>query len=202
LPAKLKELFENIAFDDASAEGVVLSVVHKNEEDSLLLQTEFTQRVPFSLLFAAADSIRGELGCRWVSIYPKYPKDSFDSDAVLDITTFLRREGYNVNGYFDDAVASINGQHADIELKSNGASLLLEAGIDTQIKKFAKGFYGVDITVAFTGKTEFDMQEYSDKVAQEDAALPIPTPAPPPPADGGGERRSYGGGAPAGEKKR
>ena len=202
MPAKLKELFENIAFDEASAEGVVLSVVHKKAEDSLLLQTEFAQRVPFSLLFAAADSIRSELNCRWVSIYPKYPKESFDSAAVLDITTFLRREGYNVNGYFDDACAEINGQHVDIELKSNGASLLLEEGIDTQIKKFAKGFYGVDITVAFTGKTEFDMQEYADKVAQEDAALPIPIPAPPPPSDGGGERRSYGGGAPAGEKKR
>ena len=201
MPATLKELFENITFDEQTAEGVVLSVMHKKEESSLLLQTEFSRRVAFSLLFAAADSIKNELGCRWVSIYPKYPKEAFDADAVLDITTFLRREGYNVNGYFEDATAVLDGQHARIELKGNGAGLLLEQGIDTQIKKFAKGFYGADITVEFTGKTEFDMQEYADKVAQEDAALPIPTPPPPPPSDGG-EHKSYGAGAPAGEKKR
>ena len=158
MPATLKELFENITFDKQTAEGVVLSVMHKKEESSLLLQTEFSRRVAFSLLFAAADSIKNELGCRWVSIYPKYPKEAFDADAVLDITTFLRREGYNVNGYFEDATAVLDGQHARIELKGNGAGLLLEQGIDTQIKKFAKGFYGADITVEFTGKTEFDMQ--------------------------------------------
>lgn len=201
MPAKLQELFEGLGLDPQCGEGTVLSVVHKKEDNSLLLQTEYEQRIPFALLFKAADMIRDELECRKVSIYPKYRKELFDADAVLDITSFLRREGYNVNGYFDDASASVDGGHVCIELKTNGAKLLLDSGIDSQIKKFAKGFYGVEITVELTGGTEFDMEEYSRRSEEADAALPVPNFAPPPPPDNNKDQKQFRGKKPEGEKR-
>ncbi len=192
MPAKLKELFEELEFDDVCAEGVVLSVVRREKDDSLLLQTEFEERVPFSLLFGAADSIRNTLECKSVSIYPKYRPELFDSDALLDVANFLRREGYPVNGYFEGATAEISDGSAKIEIKQNGASLMLKDGIDKQIKKFVKGFYGLDINVEFTGHTEFNTEEYSRKVEEADAALPVPPPPPPPPPETASESgKSY-----------
>ncbi|MBP5604104.1 MAG: hypothetical protein J6X60_00975, partial [Ruminiclostridium sp.] len=149
MPAQLKELFENIEFGGNVGEGTVLAIVDREKEGSVLLQTQFPERVPFSELFDAADRISAELGIKKASIYPKYDPSLFDADAALDITSFLRREGYNVNGYFDDAEVSLDGNHVSILLRQNGASLLLGAGIDNEIRKFAKGFYGVDITVTF-----------------------------------------------------
>ena len=209
MPAKLKDLFDNLTFDSAAAEGEVLSVLHKEKENSILLQIGYEARVPFNVLFDAADSIRAELECKQVSIYPKYNPGLFDADAVLDIASFLRREGFNVNGYFDDAVASVNGSEVTVEIRQNGAALLLESGIERQIKKFSKGFYAVDVNVTLTGHTQFDIDEYTAKSEAADAALPIPIIPPPPAADGGTKQSgggfvgggSFGGGTGSGEKR-
>ncbi|MBO6303110.1 MAG: PolC-type DNA polymerase III [Ruminiclostridium sp.] len=195
MPATLKELFEKIEFGEACEKGVVLSVVRREEEDSLLLQTEFEERVPFSLLFEAADKIRDELECKKVSIYPKYSPGLFDKDALLDVGSFLRREGYPVNGYFDGAHAEISDGTARIEIMQNGASILLRDGIDKQMKKFIKGFYNINIDVEFTGHTDFDTEEYNRKVEEADAALPVPPPPPPPPDTSADSGRSYKGGS-------
>ncbi len=206
LPAKLNELFQNIQFDPTVADGTVLSVVHKDSDNSLLLQLSLTERVPFAVLGETADIIRNELESGRVSIYPKYCPELFDSDAALDITVFLKREGYNVNGFFDDAHASFGGGEITYELEHYGAQMLTGLGIDAQIRKFVKGFYGIDATVGFTGKTTLDLEEYSRRIAEEDAALPIPTPAPPPEqsSSGNGQRGGapYNGGNGGGEKKR
>ena len=204
MSATLTELFENIKFDEKVGNGNVLSVLHKKSDNSLILQLGLNERVPFTALFGAADLIRAELECGNVSIYPKYPTELFDGDAVLDIANFLRREGFNVNGYFDDAEVTLHDGNADIELKHCGGDMMIKEGIDANIKKFAKGFYGVDINVNFTGRTSLDLDEYSKKVEEEIAALPVPPPPPPKPEQSGSPapRGSFGapGGAP--DKKR
>ena len=116
VPAKLKELFENIDLDPAAGEGDVLSAVHKESDNSLILQLSLSERVPFDTLFVAADAIRAELESGRVSIYPKYAPELFDEEAALDITRFLKREGYNVNGYFDDAKAAVSDGSVVYEL--------------------------------------------------------------------------------------
>ncbi len=178
MSAKLKELFENISFDPKIEDGEVLSVLHKEKENAIIIQLGLTERAPFSMMFDASDKIKKELECSSVSIYPKYSPDLFDGEAVLDIANFLRREHFNVNGYFEDAEVTIDGEKVSIELKHYGAEMMKKDGIDSQIRKFAKGFYGVTIDIEFTGKTDLDLEEYSKKIADEDAALPVPPPPP------------------------
>ncbi len=203
--ARLTELFENIVFDEKAAGGDVLKIQRKKADNSLIFQLALSERVPFSALFDAADKIRAELECGNVSIYPKYPAELFDGDAVLDIANFLRREGFNVNGYFDDAAVELHDGNADIVLQHYGADIMTTEGIDAKIKKFAKGFYGVDINVNFTGRTTLDLDEYSKEVAEKDAALPVPPPPPKPeqsasPANGS-KSSSGAGGGPADKKR-
>lgn len=181
MAATLKSLFGNIVFDEKIAEGTVLSIVHKKQSRSLIFQLSLAETVPFSILFDAAERIKAELNSGKVSIYPKYSADLFTSDSISGITDFLRHEGENVNGYFDDAEIKIDGNKCTIELKHGGGDLLLGDGIDGKIRKFAKGFYGVDIEVDFTGKTSIDLDEYSERMAEELASLPVPPPPPPAP---------------------
>ena len=180
MAARLKELFKELEFSEKAAEGDVMSVLHKQEDNSLLIQLALDERVPFSVLFEDAGLIRNELGCGKVSIYPKYAPELFDADALLDITVFLRNEGYNVNGYFDDAVITINDGKAAIELMHYGLPVLMAEGIDRQLKKYCKGFYGVSTEIEFTGRTTLDVDEYSQRLDEEIASLPVPPPPPPP----------------------
>ena len=203
--ATLQSFFGEITFDEDTGKGILLSALHSESENSLTLQVKYGERIPFIKLFQAADAIRGYLVCRKVSIYPLYSPELFDADAAMDIAVFLRREGYNVNGYFDDAEAFVDGNEVSIEIKQNGAALLLGSGIDRQMKKFAKGFYDVDVDFRFTGHTECDIGEFARRSDEADAALPIPKPAPPPPASGDNGKKQFGGfnngGGNGGEKR-
>ena len=186
MAATLKSLFDNIVFDEKIADGTVLSIAHKKQNNSLIFQLALAETVPFPILFDAAEKIRVELNSGKVSIYPKYSSELFTTDSVLGITDFLRNEGESVNGYFDDAEITIDGNKCTIELKHGGGDLLLGDNIDGKIRKFAKGFYGVDIEVDFTGKTSLDLDEYSERMAEELASLPVPPPPPAAPASAEG----------------
>ena len=188
MAALLKNLLGNIEFDSAIADGEVLSILHKKTSRSLIIQLSLPKRVPYDVLSAAAGEIRTAINAGGVEIYPKYPSSEYGVDAVWDVITFLRRSGENVNGYFDDSEITIGDKTVEIELKSGGGQILTEDGIPAKIRKYTKGFFGVDKEVVFTGKTEIDLAEYNENLAREIAALPVPPPAPAPsaaPAQGG-----------------
>lgn len=182
MSALLKNLFRTLEFDGTVADGEVLSILHKKGDNSLIFQISLKSRVPFSILSDTAEKIRTCLNSGGVSIYPKYSPELFNEDGVWDIISVLRSEGENINGYFDDAVVHINGDEVQIELKYIGAKVLIGDNIHGKIKKFAKGFFGKDVNVSFTGVTDFDMVQYGDKLSEELASLPVPPPPPPPPA--------------------
>lgn len=180
--AVLKNLLETETFADGIGEGEVLSVVHKGGENSLIVQLELEKRIPYALLYEAAEQLRGALDAKRVEIYPKYASSEFGEDGVWDLIEHLRRSGEPINGYFDEAEVRVDGERVEIQLKYGGGSLLRDADIAGKLRKFAKGFFGVKAEFEFTGKTEFDARRYEERRAEELAALPVPPPAPAPSA--------------------
>ncbi len=189
----LTDLFRTIDFDEEVINGEILSILHKKHNNSLIFQLALKSRVPFRILSETAELIRKCLNSGNVSIYPKYNPELFDEDGLNDIIDVLRSEGENINGYFDDAVININGNNVDIELKYIGSQVLLSDNIDNKIKKFAKGFFGREVNVRFTGRTEFDMGKYETKLGDEISLLPPPPSAPPPQSEPFAPQ-SHGGG--------
>lgn len=182
MAALLKDLLKEIELDGTVAEGEVLSILHKKTAKSLIFQLSLPRRVPYALLNETGAKIRDAIGAVRVDIYPKYPAAEYGEDAVHDVIEFLRCSGENVNGYFDGSEITIGETTVEIELKSGGGKLLTDDGIPAKIRKFTKGFFGVDKEVIFTGKTEFDLDEYNENLAREIASLPVPPPAPAPSA--------------------
>ena len=158
--ALLKNLFRTLDFDTNVADGRVLSILHKEKNNSLIFQLELDKRVPYSLLIETADKIKYCLNSGNVDIYPKYASDLFSVDGIWDIIEFLRHNGENINGYFDGADIRINDNNVEIELNYISAQIPLADDINGKIKKFAKGFFGREIDVTFTGNTEFSMDKY------------------------------------------
>ncbi len=179
----IKNFFRTIDFDSDVADGELLSILYKQKTNSLIFQLALKQRVPFDILSDTADKIKKCLNSGMVSIYPKYSPELFNSDGVWDIINVLRNEGENINGYFEDAEISVEEDNVNIELKHIGAQMLLADNIDGKIKKFAKGFFNRTINVSFEGKTEFNINLYEEKLAEEISSLPAPPPAPPPVSD-------------------
>jgi len=194
--ALLKNLFRTLDFDISVANGKVLSVLHKEKNNSLIFQLELAERVPYPLLIETAYKIKYCLNSGNVDIYPKYSPELFSVEGVWDIIEFLRHNGENINGYFDGADIRIDGNKVEIELNYISAQIPLADDINGKIKKYAKGFFGREVEVSFTGKTEFNMAEYEEKLADELVSLPVPPPPPPPVQDSGAAPRAnpgYGG---------
>lgn len=179
----LKDLFSNIEFDGNVAEGRVLSIAHKESNNSLIFQLELSAHVEFDVLYDTAELIRNELNSGRVSLYPKYSPELFNDKSVEEVIRFLKHEGEPINGIFDDCEIKLDGNRCEIILRHGGSNIIFGSNIDKKIKKFAKGFYGVDIELDFSGKTELDMEEYEEKLAEEIASLPVPPPTAPPPAE-------------------
>ena len=180
MSAVLKKLFRTLEFDSSVADGKVLSILHKEKQNSLIFQLELENRVPYSLLIETAEKIRKCLNSGNVDIYPKYSADIFDIEGVWDVIEFLRYNGENINGYFDGAEIRIDGNKVNIELKYISAQIPLADDINGKIRKYVKGFFGKDVEVFFTGNTEFSMEKYEQNLADELASLPVPPPPPPP----------------------
>ena len=176
----LKNLFRTIEFESNVANGEVLSVLHKKANNSLILQLALKDRVPFAILNESAEKIKKCLNSGNVSIYPKYDEGLFNEDGLRDILAVLKNEGENINGYFDDAEIRVDGNNVEIELKHGCAQMLLADCIDRKIIKFAKGFFNRSINISLHGKTDFNLAEYEEKLAEELASLPEPPLAPPP----------------------
>ncbi|MDE7233588.1 MAG: hypothetical protein K2N29_00840, partial [Ruminiclostridium sp.] len=59
--AQLKSLLEGVAFAEEVGAGEVLSIVHKNEENSLIIQLGLPKRIPYAMLAEASAAVRHTL---------------------------------------------------------------------------------------------------------------------------------------------
>lgn len=209
MSAKLNLFFPEIELGQAVSRSELISVLHKNKENSFSLQVKSDELISAEEMNSAADKIKKYLGVNEVRIYPKYPEGLFCAEYLYDIIKMMKYKPGVVNGYLDDIEISDDGETFEITLKNGGMEILLHEKVDKEIAKLAKGFFGVSITIAFSGVTMLDVEAYKEKQAQESEnlpkivigkSLPIPDEAPPergreqPGARGDfSPKRSYGG---------
>ncbi|MDE7362597.1 MAG: PolC-type DNA polymerase III [Oscillospiraceae bacterium] len=195
MSATLVNLVEEVSLPEKIGNGRVVKIMRDEQKDILNINLELDELIPMTELLAASDTLSMKLGTE-VTMYPKYHSSLFSGDYIFDIIELLKRKNRGVNGYFEGAELSNDDNTYEITLSSGGKSLLSGLGIEKKIETFAKGFFGVNITVTLSSDNELDVDEY---VQQEQNAPveQITVAAPPPPKSGGysgGGNSGFGGG--------
>ncbi len=172
--ATLKELIEIEKLPQPVADGTLLSILCDEKDKSLILQLQSDELIPYEVLKAAGDMIKGKLGASSLRIYPKYNESLFDISYLHDIIEIMKPQFGVINGYMDNAEISDCDDVIEFGLQHGGLDLLISANIDNEISKFVKGVFGKQINVRIEEYGSVDMEERDRLYYEELASRPLP----------------------------
>ncbi len=199
MSAKISELFDTLTLSPSVADGRVLKIVHTESRNTLMMNLELDELVPASELLKLGEQLTAALGGTEVSVFPKYHSSLFTSDYLIEVIELLKVKVAAINGYLNDCSISDDGDTYEISLSSGGKEMLLNMGVDKKIEKYVSGFFGIKISVVFTGNAELDIEQ----VLAEEQSVPVPVISlTPPPSGNEGKYQGGGGGAPRGGNRR
>ncbi len=200
MSAKISELFDTLTLPQSVADGRVLKIVYTESKNTLMMNVELDELVSASELIVLGEQLSGALDGTEVSVFPKYHSSLFTADYLIEIIALLKSKFAAVNGYLDGCEITDDGSTYEISLTSGGRDILLGMEIDKKIEKYVRGFFGLGITVVFTGTAELDIEQVL--AAEQSVPVPVISLTPPPSAgenkfsggNGGNAPRSGGGG--------
>lgn len=190
---KLRELFSDVEFAPAVADGVVLSVMTNRRKNTVMLQLEMSEVADRDEIAKANELIARKLEVSGVKIYPKYNPSLFSADRIPELFSMMESKSGLVGSYLLDADISEGNGIYEISLKNGGRDNLLENKMDVEIEKLVNSVYGVKIKVVFDGVTQASFEEHESKIREEISKLPpviISEPAPAPVRENRGFQRS------------
>ncbi len=189
MSAKISELFDTLTLSPSVADGRVLKMVYTESRNTLMMNVELDELVGAADLIALGEQLTAALDGTEVSVFPKYHSSLFSADYLTEIISLLKSKFAAVNGYLDGCEISDDGSTYEISLTNGGRDILLGMEIDKKIEKYVRGFFGLGITVVFTGTAELDIEQVL--AAEQSVPVPVISLTPPPSA---GENKYQGGG--------
>ncbi len=187
MSAKISELFDKLNLAPSVADGRVLKIVFSETKSEMKINLELDDTVSAEDLIGMGAQLSETLGVD-VLVFPKYHSSLFNADYIPEVISLLKNQFASINGYLDDIEITDDGSTYEISLKRGGRDILLGMEIDKKIEKYVRGFFGVNITVVFTGTAELDIEQVL--IEEQSVPLPVISLTPPPAA---GENKYAGG---------
>jgi len=143
------------------------------EKRRLVLSAVFDNYITEDTLIQVTDALKSGLNLEECVFTPTFKESAFTAAACEDAVLSLRRKHPRLNGYFNNAVYTLEGNKVIIELKFGGLSALEEVKFETLLKKHVKNLFDIDIEVEFTGILNDENIEIPMPEVVEEA--PVPT---------------------------
>lgn len=81
-------------------------------------------------------------------------KSAFSTGAILDIIDKLRHKNVTLNGYFNSADFSVDGEKIDIALKYGGYKRIIESGFEKSFAGMVEKSFGFVPEISFSGQLD------------------------------------------------
>lgn len=175
---------------DSMADGEIKRFAFSKDNTSMAVEVGFKRIIPMADMRAFADSLKLNLGLKEVYIAPKYSPELFSVEAMPSVIEELKRR-LPVNGFFENAEYEIDGQVLKVSLKNGGESILKRAGIDEALPKIINKWFGVMLSIEFSGNISVDIKDHEEeRLAHLNTYAPPP---PPPPSESTSPTADLGG---------
>lgn len=102
-----------------------------------------------------------------VSIVPVFSADLFSVDVLQDLIVMLKKQNVAVNGTFEDAEFSLEGDELSIQLSHGGVNILQTTGADRQLQQLIQRHYGRRIHVKLIGEETAKKDERYQKMMEQ-----------------------------------
>ncbi len=162
----LKEPFLTL-FDSAE----ILSITADREAQNIWADVKSEKYIGTREVWDCQSAVLRETGLNLFKIRMKYLQTLFSADMLPSIVEELKTMNGVVNGFFEDASASYEGDTLHITLKNGGKQILEAAHVGRDIEKIIYDHFSLKVNVSFEGITELTDADYD---------VPPPLFAPPP----------------------
>lgn len=158
MPHVFKEIFgEGIGRtvkDDLINNAFITGLDLGEETRSLSLKLHSNDYISENTIFAVKNAIIKGLKLSKLDLSISFSEECFCLDACKDIILDLCRKSAMLNGYFNKAQYSLDGNKVTIELKFGGLDVINDLDFVKRFCAEVKRQFGVDAEVEFSGVTE------------------------------------------------
>lgn len=164
-------------------EGKILKIIFSQDK------TEITFVVAFNTLQTIADinsfesNLRNALAIKSVILVCKYTPEMFCAEYFPVLVNKLKSRLSVVNGFLDNAVATLKEDKLIIELKNGGYDLMKKANIENVLPQVIYEEFSRSVTVEFTGTLELDKGVHEQRKEELISQMPKIVPPPPKPVE-------------------
>ena len=144
------------------AEGRIEKIEIYREKQAVRIRTVFPRFTPYSALRALNEKLRDRIlpGMR-VEIAPRFAPELWSAECLPAVLERVRELDASLNGTFRDSTAVLEGDKLTIELVHGGGELLEKRRTDRRISETVLEWFGVQVTVEFTGRTKLESGDES-----------------------------------------
>lgn len=164
--------------DEPLASAVVTRVTLDRQNQEMCFYVQLSQYLPISAAKRFEQQSASFMGLSLVHLRFTYPSGLFSAQYLPFLLEECRNAGVAINGFFEDAEASVDQEGLLITLKHGGYEILQHAGCDRVMQELISIRFGIPCTVRFQGVLELQpedkevqaLRERSEKADQELAA--------------------------------
>ncbi len=146
--------------------GEILNMEMHHANRRLVVEVSFSSFVPAVTLFNAEKALAQAFGLHSAAIQPHFPPETLSGDAFLSLVAYLKRQNVAVNGTFDDAVFTLQGDDLHIEFSHGGLNILHTTKVDEQLKALIRQQYARSVHLHFTGENTTTEDEHYQQMMQ------------------------------------
>lgn len=160
----LGDLLKSAGFpaNDDLAVGQIEKIEIHREKQTVRIRTVFPRFVPYGALREANGSLHEKLlPDMRVEIVPRFPAELWSTDCLPSVIERVRELDASLNGTFRDSTSELRDGKLIITLFHGGAELLEKRRTDLKISETVQEWFGVSVTVEFTGKTKLESGDES-----------------------------------------
>ncbi len=159
MTAKFTEVFEG--FEDAEkygalSESEILACDLNSESRQLTARLYSNTYIPARFVYAFRRETMQSFRLNNLQLNIKYPASAFCEQACVDLFDAIKAKFSVLNGFFNRADITLDGDTVTVSLKYGGLDEVLALGADRLFIKAVADRFGVDVQVSFSGVTETD----------------------------------------------
>lgn len=170
------QIFSQFEYDftSALANAKILKITSSDNNHVLNVTASFDELVRYDDVEQFCTYMKSKLGSRHFSIDCRFTPDMLTAEYFTEIFRFFKDKFPLVNGFFNGAEASIDGDIVTITLKHGGYDLLKRNGASNALSTLVNEMFSRKLKFEYNGVLETDAEAYEREQKEFLANLPAP----------------------------
>ncbi len=173
----IKDLFSEYISDISNSigKGDILKISLNKNSRELSVFASFEQVQKYSYVLDFEKAMKNNLEINSFTLNCRYTPALFNDRCMPDVVEMLKRRLYIINGHLNGAEYTYNDGVVNVDVTGIGYSNLKKAFADRELEKIIKEVFSLDVKVILNDKYVSSNENYSERMMNIAASMPVPT---------------------------